>query len=123
MFLKFSFTYFQQLRQIKYKMASCFDSQEYMLKKRPDSLCALEEPEEEVELPQLAPNYEASAFAGKDVSEMGKYQFYIFLVNILSLIAFFFFCRECNLSIISENLNFFFLNRCNCPKRQHFNSF
>lgn len=47
-----------------------------MLKKRPEGLSCLDEIEEEPEIPHQTPHFESSAFAGKDVSEMGE--FYIF---------------------------------------------
>ena len=57
------------MRQLKYKMASSFDSEEYYCKRRPEGLSMLEEVIEESQLPQT--HFETSEFAGKDVSEMG----------------------------------------------------
>lgn len=59
-------------RQLKYKVATSFDSKEYAERRRPEGLSDTEIREKEPIIEEDTTNLEADNFAGREVGDIGK---------------------------------------------------
>lgn len=59
-------------RQLKYKVATSFDSKEYYERRRPEGLSELEVREKEPVIEEETANLETDNFAGREVGDIGK---------------------------------------------------
>lgn len=72
--LLFSDSFYSTQRQLKYKVASSFDSKEFAEKERPEGLSDTDMRERELVIEEETTNLDtADSFAGREVGDIGKF--------------------------------------------------